>query len=206
MATACCCTVVRKRFPGRTSKHVVTRDGQKNVTKNANTNHHRNNVGQHFVETKMENLFMFGFDSKTQNPCIKNNFKTHSSIPHNITRNRARSTKYKTRSYQEVATCGSKVAPELRFASSAKQRLVEKRLPIGDRFLRVQEKQKVENMFHVLCKQKSVPHCGDDFICLHKIHNFLRPCRVTICLEAFLKRPLWPLCNHMTGPHYDHMS
>ena len=100
VAMACCCTVVKKRFPGHTSKHVVTRHGQKNVTNKMQTQIITATTWDSISsKQKMENLFMFGFDSKTQNPCIKNNFKTHSSIPHNITRNRARSTKYKTRGY-----------------------------------------------------------------------------------------------------------
>ena len=53
---------------------------------------------------------------------------------------RARAAKYLKRDGKEVTTCGSTVVPELRFASFAKTRVVEKRLPHGDRFRRANKR------------------------------------------------------------------
>ena len=99
---------------------------------------------------------------------------------------RARATKCWKKDYK----CGGKVVPKLRVASCAKTGVVEKRLPIGDRF-REEE-------------QTSVPHCyGDDtlfacspwpfFVTMSRNHMFWKH----FVVDLFF----WPLRNHMTRPH-----
>ena len=68
---------------------------------------------------------------------------------------------------KEVTTCGSKVVPELRCASCATTRVVERRWSIGDRFRRANKEPKVLKTCHVFFLQKSVPkRCCDDDMCL----------------------------------------
>ena len=59
---------------------------------------------------------------------------------------KARSTRYQKNCYKECTTFSRKVFPELRFASCAKTRVVEKRLPMGDHFRRAKNN---PMMFHV---------------------------------------------------------
>ena len=98
-----------------------------------------------------------------------------------------RATKCRNRCCKEVIMCGSKVVPEVRFA----KKLVEKRLPDGDRCRRAGREQKHrEKTIPVFCRD--ITHIVAVRTCFaFKFATSFRPWRVTTCLEAVFWRPFF---------------